>query len=450
MLVLALLLSAIGSFVLLRSTSAGAALPPDALALKPVITSALSRLPQLPTLTERLNILVMGIDYNGPDCERYVGSRSDTMIMASIDPISKKVGVVSIPRDTRVTLARGHGVSKINNAYAQGGPSLAVETVSTTFGVPIDRYIVVDTKGLKDLCQLMGPVEITVEKEMHYVDHTAKLNIDLKPGKQTLDACQLEQYLRFRHDARADLGRMERQQWFLRQACTKLKDPQFLLKVPELIKIGYDNVKTDLTPEEIAKLVSFMKDFRSEQIVTASLPGDGAFIEGISYWLLDERGANATMEHLFGKQVIDTLAETAPDTRGDDRPTRVSISYPKGAEEAAKSLKEELKAAGYNVRYSWQIQEEDCRHPQIILQSKRANETLANQLRTDAPETITWPTILRLERRSGVDINLVVSSDMITPPTDAQATDTKEVLDPKAQASTSKEASGTRAALTIQ
>ncbi len=361
-----------------------------------------------------MNVLVMGIDYNGPDCERYVGSRSDTMIMASIDPISKKVGVVSIPRDTRVTLGR-HGVSKINNAYAQGGPTYAVETVSTTFGVPIDRYIVVDTKGLKDLCQLMGPVEITVEKEMHYVDHTAKLNIDLKPGKQTLDPCQLEQYLRFRHDARADLGRMERQQWFLRQLCNKLKDPQFLLKVPELIKIGYDNVKTDLTPDEIAKLVSFMKDFRSEQIVTASLPGDGALIDGISYWILDDRSAGATLEHLFGRRVIDTNAPSTT-TPVDDRPIRVSISYPKGGEDLAKAIEEELKTAGYNVRYTWQIQDEDCRHPQIVLQSKRANETIANQLRTDAPETIAWPTILRIERRSGVDVNLVISSDMIPAP----------------------------------
>ncbi len=389
-------------------------MPPEALALKPVISNALSKLPQLPTLTERMNILVMGIDYNGPDCERYVGSRSDTMLLASIDPVSKKVGVVSIPRDTRVTLGR-HGVCKINNAYAQGGPSYAVETVGTTFGVPIDRYVVVDTKGLKDLCQLLGPVEITVEKEMHYVDHTAKLNIDLKPGKQTLDPCQLEQYLRFRHDARADLGRMERQQWFLRQVCTKLKDPQFLLKVPELIKIGYDNVKTDLTADEIAKLISFMKDFRSEQIVTASLPGDGALIDGISYWILDERAASATFEHLFGRKVIDTLATSSEQTT-DNRPIRVSISYPKGGEDLAKAMEEELKAAGYNVRYSWQIQEEDCRHPQIVLQSNRANEAIANQVRTDAPETIAWPTILRIERRSGVDINLVISSDMIPPP----------------------------------
>src|SRR5690606_1966378 len=111
---------------------------------------------------------------------------------------------------------------------------LTMRTVEENFGVPVDHYLIVDTQGIKKLFDLLGPVEVVVEKEMHYHDQTAGLNIDLMPGRQLLDAEQLEGYVRFRHDARADIGRTERQQWLMRQLVSKLKEPSILMKAPSL------------------------------------------------------------------------------------------------------------------------------------------------------------------------------------------------------------------------
>ena len=87
----------------------------------------------------------MGVDSNGRDTERFTGCRSDTMMIASLDPASGKASLVSLPRDSRVRIAENHGVDKINAAHALGGPELAVKTVSEDFGVPIDHYVLSST-----------------------------------------------------------------------------------------------------------------------------------------------------------------------------------------------------------------------------------------------------------------------------------------------------------------
>jgi len=93
-----------------------------------------------PKLDSRMNVLLMGVDSNGRDTERFTGCRSDTMMIASLAPDGKKVSLVSIPRDSRVRIADNHGVDKINSAHAFGGPELAVKTVSEDFGVPLHRH----------------------------------------------------------------------------------------------------------------------------------------------------------------------------------------------------------------------------------------------------------------------------------------------------------------------
>jgi LCP family protein required for cell wall assembly len=186
----------------------------------------------------------------------------------------------------------------MNYAHAIGGAKLAVETVEENFGVHIDNHVVVDTDGLRRIFDLLGPVEVVVEKEMHYEDHTSGLYIDLKPGKQLLNAQQLEGYVRFRKDATADLGRMERQQWFLRQAQQKLRDPAILLKAPELLRTAYDSISTDLPIEKIAEILSFAKDLDGGKIETATLPGDAATVDGVNYFFVNEDGARSIFDSM--------------------------------------------------------------------------------------------------------------------------------------------------------
>ncbi len=376
------------------------------------LKKALGAMPSLPRLEEKMNILVMGVDWNGDDAERYSGTRSDTMMLVSLDPEKDKVSIVSIPRDSRVAIPR-HGVNKINSAHALGGPKLAVRTVKENFDVPIDRYAVVDTRGLTELFALLGPFKVVVEKEMHYHDRTAHLDIDLKPGEQTLEAKELVGYLRFRHDAKADIGRMERQQWFMRQALDKVKDPAILLKAPQLIQIGYDSINTDLTIEEIAQIFSFGKDLKTKDLLTATLPGHSENIDEINYLVLSERGSRAIFEKLgvTSHSGRHRLAERSSMNDVKRKRIRISLKCARPMKEYAEFLSSVLKDKGWRVRYTLNGELEDCRHAQLNLNHTRVSNAALSLLKEDLPLVKNWPVVIKYGAILGSDIVVVLPNE---------------------------------------
>jgi LCP family protein required for cell wall assembly len=377
-----------------------------------------------PQLAERMTVLVMGVDSNGRDAERFTGTRSDTMIIVNLDPQNHKVGIVSIPRDSRVQIAGTGRMDKINSAHAYGGPELAKETISQNWGVPIDHYVVVDTQALKELCNLLGPVEVLVEKEMHYHDWAAHLHIDLKPGVQVLSPEQVEQYVRFRHDPRGDIGRIERQQWFFRSAAKKMKDPQFLLRLPDLIRMAHDYVKTDLSLEDMARVATFAKDVKPETVVTAMLPGEAQMIAGGSYWIPSEEGSRNVFHRILGFSAssgsfVQDAANVQPAGSDDSsnielasatsKPVSIALKYPKGCEAQADALEGILTQEGFRVRYKWIMPAADCQHEQIIQMSARADDSTTDKLRTQNPDLNQWPVVLSLESRPLADFTIVLS-----------------------------------------
>lgn len=396
----------------------------------PIIDASSVPLQILPMLSQRMNVLVMGVDSNGPNTERFINTRSDTMILVTMDPLAHKVGVISIPRDSRVKISGTHGMDKINAAHAFGGAQLAVQTVAENFSVPIDHYVVVDTTALKELCQLLGPVEVNVEKEMHYRDATAHLDIDLQPGLQVLQPEQVEQYVRFRHDARGDIGRIERQQWFFRAAAHKLQDPQFLLRLPDLIRLAHDYVQTDLSLEDMARIGSFARDVKPENIVTATLPGTAEMINGGSYWVPDIEGCRVVFNRMLNaaqSAATNSLADghtttASPASETTEKQLVVAIRYPKGAESSAAALEHKLNAGGYNVRYKWLMTPSDCRHEQLIQMSERADDESTAKMRKSIPELTFWPVVLQLDSKPIVDLTVVISPD-------SRFTDTPELSD---------------------
>lgn len=377
-----------------------------------------------PTLSERMTVLVMGVDSNGRNCERFVGTRSDTMIVVSLDPFTRKVGMVSVPRDSRVKIGT-HGMDKINSAHAFGGPELSKQTLAENFGVPIDRYIVVDTQALKELCQLLGPVEVLVEKEMHYDDWAAHLHVHLKPGLQVLNPEQVEQYVRFRHDPRGDIGRIERQQWFFRAAAKKMQDPQFILRLPDLIRMAHDYVRTDLSLEDMARIATFAKDIKPQEVVTATLPGTPEMIAGGSYWVPDLDAGHIVFNRILGLTgggafVEEVSAHESRDSAGTTqlavdtgapivKPLSVALKYPKSMEIQANELEKTLTARGYRVRYKWLMPASECQHEQIIQMSARADDDTTAKLRTQVPDLGYWPIVLGLEARPVADFSIVLS-----------------------------------------
>lgn len=375
-----------------------------------------------PSLTEPMTVLVMGVDSNGQDTERWVGTRCDTMMVVNLNPITRKVGVVSIPRDSRIRIS-GHGTDKINATHAIGGPKLAVETVEQAFGVHIDRFVVVDTQGLRKLFEIVGPVEVLVEHRMKYRDRAAHLNVDLEPGLQVLDGHQAEEYIRFRHDARGDLGRMERQQWFVRQVMRKLKEPQVVFQLPQLASLAHQYVVTDLSIEDMIGLVSLLKDIEPNQIETATLPGSSATIGGGSYWLPDPVASQIVFERLVGPLLSETPAlmpgnesNWAAEARTNSvtvsdklQPVGVAIQYPPGTQQLAERLETLLTCTGFKVRHKWQAPVYECQHEQIIQNSPRADDLQTKSLKDAVSVLADWPVVVALEGRPLADFTLVIS-----------------------------------------
>jgi len=240
-------------------------------------------------LEETVNILVMGSDisyYKGKVIDD-APTRTDTMIFVNIDPTKKQINMLSIPRDTRVLIPGKNYYDKINSAYSIGGEQLARQTVSNLVGMAIHHYVILKVNGLINIIDILGGIEVDVEKDMKYKDDTAKLYINLKKGKQILDGKKAHAYVRFRHDEIGDIGRVQRQQKFINALYLKLLNPVTFVKIPELVREIKKNVITDMSNSEILKIAYFVKELPRENIKMVMLPGQFLNRYGISYWGID-------------------------------------------------------------------------------------------------------------------------------------------------------------------
>lgn len=220
----------------------------------------------------KVNILIIGYDseING-------SPRSDTLMLASFDLEEKAVGIMSIPRDTRVEIPGKSGYHKVNSAFANGGSELAVTAISNLLGVPIDFYVATNFDGFAQMIDTLGGVEIIVNEDMYHVDKAAGFVIDLKEGKQVLDGNKALQYVRYREPIKADLGRIERQQEFIHAALDQFLTPELVLKTPKLISQLSSSIKTNMDFKQMVSLAKVVKDIRPNDIQSARLPGESYY-----------------------------------------------------------------------------------------------------------------------------------------------------------------------------
>lgn len=221
----------------------------------------------------KITILIVGADENRDHRKRVVNTmaRTDTIIVAQVDFVNRRIHALSIPRDTLVRIPR-HGWGKINAAHALGGPKLLVETVSTLLGnLQIDALVIVSYKAFEEAVDALGGVTIEVEKRMRYHDNWGDLHVDLQPGVQHLDGKQALGYVRFRHTD-SDFHRIERQQKFMRAVKERLKDPSVWMRVPQVIAAGLRHTRTTMEFEQLLALALFARQLSDEQIRMETLP----------------------------------------------------------------------------------------------------------------------------------------------------------------------------------
>lgn len=243
-----------------------------------------------------LHILLFGIDKTATTDMTEEGNptRSDVVMLVTIDPVTKRAQLLSLPRDTYVSI-RGHqGKTKLGHAYAYGGEKLAEETVEDFLDVKIDYYATVDYKAVERLVDAVGGIEVDIPFDYSYEDTyvVPNLHIDFKKGKQKLDGANAVRYLRIRKIYEdQDIDRIQVQQRFMMQLFDKLKRPMMILKIPELIDIALDNIETNLSYGQIAYLAKMGLDMDRENIQTDTLVGDNKRIGSIDYYIVNQASA---------------------------------------------------------------------------------------------------------------------------------------------------------------
>lgn len=241
--------------------------------------------------TKTVNILVMGVDARPGD-----RGRSDTMVLVNLDPATKAIKLMSIPRDTLVELPR-RGDQKINAAYAYGGMELAKETVSELIGMPVQYGVVMNLEGFSEIIDLVGGVTVDVEQKMVYDDPAQNLHIRLSKGVQHMDGQHALWYMRWRSDGKGDIGRIARQQKLFTALADQVLTPAILPRVPALIAKVNKIVTTDVPLTMQVKLaLSGYTAIKAGMPTVEMVPGSAKMINGISYWVPDTSALHQMMQ----------------------------------------------------------------------------------------------------------------------------------------------------------
>jgi len=219
--------------------------------------------------SERVNVLLMGGDDRG--LRENEVARSDSMLVASFDPATKKIHLFSVLRDTRVEIP-GYKDNRANTAITLGGPELAMKTIGNLMGLDIQYYVYADFQGFIKLVDALGGVDFYVEKDMKWTDNADKnrYDIDLKKGQQHLDGEKALQYVRFRHDKLSDFTRTERQRDFLKAVAGRLKNGWNLIKLPDILSEVVPYVETNMSTNDMLKLGTL--GYKSHQAGSAQIP----------------------------------------------------------------------------------------------------------------------------------------------------------------------------------
>ncbi len=249
-------------------------------------------------LNERINVLLLGIDDGDSEAAESEPKRTDAIILLSFDPKQNQVSVLSIPRDTKVILPGHKDPDKINAAFAYGGAVMAKQTVANLLRVPIHYYCLADWRGFIDVVNLIGGVDIYVDKDMYYEDPYANLVIDIKHGYQHMDGETAGKYVRFRKDELGDIGRVQRQQKFLKAAAEQMFSVQNVTKISNLLATLDKYIHTDLNTLTMLKAANSFKLFGDDKMRSCMLYGKFDDSSGVSYWYADEEAVNKSLEEL--------------------------------------------------------------------------------------------------------------------------------------------------------
>jgi len=227
--------------------------------------------------TEKLNILLLGIDAEGDQ-----NGRSDAIMVMQLDPEDDSMMIVSIPRDTYAEIAGRGTQDKINHAWAFGGADMAIDTVEQFLDVQMDYYVSINMDGLVELVDELGTV--TVNNDFAWTDK----HYDFPEGKVEMDGDQSKAFVRMRKkDPEGDFGRTKRQRKVIEGIINEGAQVGSVPKFSSMLDVLGTNMNTNMDFDDMKKLFSSYRDTRKD-ITEYMIDGTGENIDGIYYLMVPD------------------------------------------------------------------------------------------------------------------------------------------------------------------
>lgn len=236
-----------------------------------------------------ISIAIFGVD---SDVEREadnMGQRTDTLLIASINPEKKETKLISIPRDMSSDIPGVEGNEKIAHAYAYGGPKVAMDTIRQNLDVPIDSYVTVDMDGFKKMIDIFDGVNVTSNATFSYNGSSFK-----EGKKENLSGDSALNYVRSRKEegAGGDEGRTARQRQVIDALAQSARESSSIFKLNKILKVSEKNVKTNLNVADLKSLYSGYKE-AVQSMDKMSIDGEN-LIESDGVWYFEPDQADMT------------------------------------------------------------------------------------------------------------------------------------------------------------
>jgi LCP family protein required for cell wall assembly len=317
---------------------------------------------------EPQNYLIVGVDSAerlGDDDPVRRGrdslNRSDTIMVLRIDPGSRQAALLSLPRDLWVPIAGTGSNQRINTTIERGGPELLIRTIDEYLGISIHHYVQVDFAAFQGLVEAVGGVPVWVPRPAR--DRAVGLDLPER-GCVTLDPEQALAYVRSRHyeelidgdweeDARSDLGRIERQQDFIRRSLGRAidrgaRDPG---RLDQLIDVGLVGVTVDdaLTADDIFRLGNRFRSFEPSELVSYAVPTDDDTVGEADILRLAEDEAEPVLDIFRGTPEVTAGDEGDGGEEIPPESVRVQVLNGSGQTGEASATAVELAEAGFGV-----------------------------------------------------------------------------------------------------
>ncbi|WP_285396595.1 LCP family protein [Lysinibacillus sp. fls2-241-R2A-57] len=245
---------------------------------------------------DNVSILFVGVDDSENRGQGSENSRSDALILATLNNKTKTIKMLSIPRDSYVYIPSMGRKDKITHAHAHGGTLSTIDTVEQLLDVPIDYYVRMNFNAFIDVVDALGGIEAEVPYALHEKDEFDRNAINLEPGLQHLNGSQALALARTRKQD-SDIERGKRQQEILTAIIKKASSASSITKYDDVIKALGDNMKTNLTFSEMKSFLSYLTQ-GMPSIDSLTLEGTDDMSTGVYYYKLNQESVDEASETL--------------------------------------------------------------------------------------------------------------------------------------------------------